>query len=94
MSYLSAAQPLENKMTRAVVLAVIAFAVGCACASADDARKPVTIVECVKRPSALCERTCSTWAQSQPDYRFSLDICVSKCLKGYCFNNFFIDGSR
>jgi hypothetical protein len=54
-------------------------------ALADDMKTPnsKTIVMCFEQQSlgAICTRPCTTWAQSQPDFRYSLDICVANCRK-------------
>jgi hypothetical protein len=41
------------------------------------------ILSCFEQQSlaSICTKPCTRWAQSQPDFRYSLDICVANCRK-------------
>ncbi len=47
------------------------------------AQNPKTILSCFEQQSlaSICTKPCTIWAQSQPDFRHSLDVCVASCQK-------------
>jgi hypothetical protein len=81
-------------MNRKALLITIFFAGSAVSATADDTLRPehsvspgeMKFVECLKWPAPYCERICTPWANSQPDFQFSLNACVSQCLDSkHCY---------
>jgi hypothetical protein len=53
-------------------------------ALAEDPKAPkVRLIICddVHKVISICTRSCTTWAQAQPDFQYSFDVCFAKCPK-------------
>jgi hypothetical protein len=66
-----------------LTLLLVAFMSAPAIAGDVKAPNPKTILSCLEQQAlaSTCTKPCITWAQSQPDFRYSLDICVADCRK-------------
>jgi hypothetical protein len=71
------------RMRQYLTLLLVAFIGAPAIAGGVKAPNPKTILSCFEQQTlaSICTKPCTTWAQSQPDFRYSLDICVANCRK-------------
>jgi len=70
------------RMRQYLTLLLVAFIGAPAIAGDVKAPNPKTILSCFEQTLAsICTKPCTTWARSQPDFRYSLDICVANCRK-------------
>ena len=79
----AAAGRQRRRMRQYLTLLFVALIGEPALAEGAKASNPKTILSCFQQQSlaSICTKPCDTWAQSQPDFRYSLDICVANCRK-------------
>jgi hypothetical protein len=62
-----------------LLVSVPSLATAASSAQTKDGSRPVLCVEHGRN----CHKPCVTWARGQPDFRFSYDACIARCLKEF-----------